>query len=482
MNSNHPRAGHAIVIGASIAGLAAARVLSDRFETVTVLERGPHPDGPDPRKAVPQARHIHVVLEAAVLTLRAWFPGIIDEMVADGARLVDMGSAAAWFHCGGWKPRFRSDIESILCTRGLVEHHLRRRVAALPNVQIRYETAAAELTTGGAGATSGAPSRARDVHPSRSRVTGVRLTGPAGDETLAADLVVDAAGRGTRAPRWLEALGYGAPPEERVEIDLAYTSALFEPPPAFSADWKILILYSRAPDAWRAGFVNCVEGGRWIVSLSGYFGDHAPLDLPGFLEFARSLPRPELHEAVRNATPLGPLTTHKVPNSRWFHYEKMDRLPDGYVVLGDSVCALNPIYGQGMTVSFLGAQALGRCLDASGPGHSGLPLAFQKKLVEVIAMPWLLSTTMDLAYPRATGKRAPGLSALQWGFANLIDLSSVDESVCRPFYEVLHMRKGIEALVRPGVVLPLVAQGVKSLFLPLAARVNGGDIPPAPAR
>ena len=153
------------------------------------------------------------------------------------------------------------------------------------------------------------------------------MEGPDGERVLEGDLVVDASGRGSRAPQWLEALGYGRPDEEQVGIDLGYTSRFYERPAGFD-DWKILVLNGRPPEAKRSGFISNVEGGRSMVrSLNGYFGDHPPTDEAGFLEFARGLPTPDIHEYIRNAKPLTQPVTHRIPTSRWLHYERMRACP-----------------------------------------------------------------------------------------------------------------------------------------------------------
>jgi 2-polyprenyl-6-methoxyphenol hydroxylase-like FAD-dependent oxidoreductase len=460
--------GQAVVIGGSIAGLLSARVLSEHFEKVLVLERDAHPNAPETSKGTPQGRHIHAVLEAGRKTLDELFPGMVEEMVREGADLIDMGQESAWFHSGSWKARQLSGIHSILSSRPFLEWKVRCRVRALPNVELREGYNVEQLLTDAA----------------RGRVTGVRVKGPGGEETLEAALVVDASGRGSRAPQWLEALGYGQPEEEQVGIDLGYTSRFYERPPDDQRDWKILAVYARAPESWRSGFVSNVEGKRWIVSLNGYFGDHPPTTEEGFLEFARSLPTPDIYESIRNAKPLTPPVSYKIQASRWLHFERMPRFLEGFVVLGDAVCAFNPIYGQGMTVISLSAKLLGECVaeqTRTAPGEvRGLARSFQKKLGKLIGVSWFLATTMDLRYPRARGRRPPGLGLVQWSVGNLIDMTSRDAEACFQFYRVLHMRDGLEVLLQPKLVASLLAYSLKSLFVPLHERANVGAMPPAP--
>jgi 2-polyprenyl-6-methoxyphenol hydroxylase-like FAD-dependent oxidoreductase len=457
---------HAVVIGGSIAGLVCARVLSDHFARVTVIERDPRPTGPDSRKGAPQMRHVHALLEAASRGLEELFPGFIADLRGDGAVAVDAGAGAASHQYGGWRPRFHVGIDFILCSRPLVEWHLRRRIDALPNVTVRHEHTVEDLL----------------MDARRERVTGVLVEGPTGEERIVADLVLDAAGRGTRVPRWLDALGYGRPEEQEVGIDLAYVSRLYERPSDFRGDWAGLVVLPRAPGR-RGVFILGVEGGRWLVSMTGMFGDHCPPDPDGFLEFARSLDVPDAHAALAQAKPLTDPVTHKIPSSRWYHYETMKRFPEHLLLVGDSVCSLNPLYGQGITVSIQSALTLRAELSRRPPGPAslrGLSTSFQKKLARLVGMSWALSTTMDLRYPEATGKRPPGIGALQWTFANLLDLTSTNQKACRIFYELMHMRRGPEGLLHPDLLLPLIAYCAKSPFIPFERRVNRGPMPAAP--
>jgi 2-polyprenyl-6-methoxyphenol hydroxylase-like FAD-dependent oxidoreductase len=453
------------VIGGSVAGLVAARILSDHFARVTVVERDPRPEGPHARKGAPQMRHVHALLDAAARGLEEMFPGFIEELRSAGALTVDAASGSASHQYGAWKPRFKAGFDFLFASRPLIEWQIRRRVQQLPSVQILYERAVEELI----------------ASTSRDRVTGVRVRGAEGEAAISADLVVDAAGRGTRVPRWLEALGYGRPEEQEVGIDLAYVSRLYERPKDFAGDWSGLVVAPRSPGR-RGCFLLDVEGGRWLASMTGLFGDHCPMHEEGFLEFARSLPVPDVYEALKAAAPLSETAMYKIPSSRWFHYEKMKRLPDGLVMIGDSVCVLNPLYGQGITVTIQSARELAVALDERSQKRDlgGLPRAFQKRLAGVVGMSWMVSTIMDLASPEAKGERPPGIGALQWIFSNLIDMTSRDEKACKIFYDVLHARRGPGALLLPDMLFPLVAHCVKSPFLPLEARINTGPIPRAP--
>lgn len=464
--SNRRLGAHAVVIGGSISGLVCARILSDYFSKVTVIERDPRPDGPEPRKGAPQMRHAHLLLEGANAPLRQWYPGIIEELVAAGALLLDAGADAVLHHYGCWKPRFQSGIATIGCSRSFLEWHIRRRTEAISNIEILYEHVAEDLVS----------------NANRDSVTGLVVKGAGEEKTLSADLVVDAAGRGTRAPRWLEALGYERPFEQEVKVDLAYTSRIYERPDTVAGNWKALAVYSRLP-AQRGAFIFEIEGKRWLVSLPGYFKDHCPSDEEGFLAFAKSLPVPDVYEAIRNAKPLTEPVVHKVPSSRWFRYDRMKRFPARFLVVGDSVVSLNPLYGQGMLVSIQGLHEVSVLLEERAQGNQGLlglPLIAQKKIAATILPSWMLSTTMDLRSPKTIGDRPFGLGAAQRIFTDLIDMTSTNPEACQVFYEMVHMRRGMDALFDRRIFFPLIGYVIKSPFVPLEKRIRSRDMPPAP--
>ncbi len=468
MSSETRKFGQALIIGGSIAGLLSARVLSQHFEKVIVLERDTLPAGPEARKGAPQGHHIHALLEAGLRILDDLFPGMTREMESEGVERIDMARDAAWLQSGSWKARYEGDVESILVSRPFLESKVRGRVAALPNVELREGVSVEHLV----------------LDATNRRVVGVRVKGPEGEQELHGALVVDASGRGSRTPQWLELLGFGAVAQEQVRIDLGYTSRLYERPEGVDA-WKILVINGRAPDASRSGFISNVEGHRWIVSLNGYFGDHAPTHDAGFLEFARQLPTSHLYDCIRQARPLSAPVLHKISSSRWLHYERLARMPAGLVLVGDAVCSLNPVFGQGMTVAALGAKLLGEGLTRSRGAAEGPPAEmsrrFQKELGKVVGLCWMLTTTQDLAYPRAEGARKPGLKLLQWSFNNMIDLTSVDARACQRFYDVLHMRKGLEGLLDPVFARALLGYNLKSLVIPRAQRANLDTLPPHPS-
>ena len=340
-----PRRQHAVVVGGSVAGMLAARVLSDHFDAVTLLERDRFPESPAARKGLPQGRHAHGLLERGRVVMERFLPGLTGELVRAGAEPLDWTQDAAWMSPYGWYVRFPGDLLLLASTRDLIDWGVRRRVAALPNVRIQQGADVAGLILGpGDGA----------------RVAGVQLRSRAADaevdhggSELAADLVVVADGRNSRLPDWLTALGYEPLEETVVNSFQGYASRFYRRPAEFVSDWKALYIQQAPPADPRGGIVIPVEEGRWLVSLVGGDGDYPPTDEAGFLAFARSLRSPALYEAIVGADPLTSIAGQRATENRLRHCDRLGRFPDGVVAVGDAACAFNPVYAQGMTAAAL---------------------------------------------------------------------------------------------------------------------------------
>ncbi|HZU34928.1 MAG TPA: FAD-dependent monooxygenase [Gemmataceae bacterium] len=442
-NSNSRR--HAVVIGGSMAGVLAARILADHFERVTVVERDRYPQGPAARKGAPQARHVHVLLTRGQRILEQLFPGLADDLTAAGAPVVDAAQDVAWLTPAGWAIRFPSDLTLWSASRELLEWAVRRRVMGLPNVQFLEECDVAGLLPDAAGQGVAGVALRR-----RRPAAGEKMEGE-----FTADLVVDASGRGSHAPQWLGALGYSAPEETVVNSCLGYASRVYQVPDCPPEGWKALYLQSKAPSGTRSGLLLEVEGKRWMVTLSGRGGDYPPTDDAGFVEFTRSLPSPMLYEAIRDAKPLTPISGYRATENRLRHYERLARWPEGFVVLGDAACAFNPVYGQGMSTAAAGAMTLDQCLRR--PEKKGLAKRFQRELAAVNAIPWLLATGEDYRYPTTTGGRAGWLARLQQKYVDwVVQLSTEDSAVRLQFLKVLHLIETPQTLFRPSIVLKLL--------------------------
>ena len=444
---------HAVVIGASMAGLLAARVLSEHFDQVTIIERDQLPEQVEPRKGVPQGQHAHILLMKGETILRELFPDLYATFAQDGA--VPLTSAdVRWYDFGVWKAPSPDPIKSYCGSRPFLEQHVRRFLTARANVRFIDGCEVNRLCT----------------NENHTRVTGVSLVHrrtERHEEDLAADLVVDASGRGSRAPQWLMSLGYDRVKETSVKVDVGYATRIYRRPSNLPLDWKLLIIYPTPPYEKRGGLVFPIEDDCWMVSLSGRLRDYPPADEEGFLEYARSLPEPTLYEAIKEAEPVTPIVTYKYAVNRWRHYERMARLPEGFVILGDAVCNFNPVYGQGMSVAALEAKVLDVCLrDQQGRGTrndlAGFPQQFQQAIVKAVKVPWMLATGEDFRYPETEGKRPPGMDLLHWYTRRVNELTASNPMIAGRFYQVLHLLKPPSLLFSPRVVNAVLRNEIAS--------------------
>lgn len=252
-------------------------------------------------------------------------------------------------------------------------------------------------------------------------------------------------------------LGYDVPRETVINAALGYASRVYRRSSAESRPWRCVYLQASPPWSLRGGLLFPIEGDRWIVSLTGGGVDVPPTDEAGFMEFARSLPSPEIADAITDAEPVSPVAGYRATENRWRHYEQMSRRPEGFAVMGDAVCTFNPVYGQGMTVAGLAALTLRACLreqgeHADGHGFAGFAKRFQSKLAAVNKGPWILATGQDLRYPNTEGARPGVVTRLMHRYLDrFIARATHDVRLRRHFLEVLHMTEPVGALLQPGV-------------------------------
>jgi 2-polyprenyl-6-methoxyphenol hydroxylase-like FAD-dependent oxidoreductase len=434
--TQHKVGQHAIVIGGSMGGLLTARALADHFERVTVLERDAFPEGPQPRKGVPQGRHSHALLAAGFRIIEGYFPGIKDDLVRDGALYGDIIDDSTWYQFGGYKARFQSGLFGLLMSRPLLEWHVGRRVRGLGNVSVLDRCGVQGL-------------RAHD-----GRVNAVLLERNGIQETMQADLIVDASGRGSRAPTWLEALGYARPEESQVKVNVGYVTRQYRRAPGRPRTTATLCI-PQAPHQKRFGVALAIEDDRWTVSVGGWLGDHAPTDEAGLLEFARNLPMPEIYEIIRDAEPLTEIEPYKYHSSQRRHFERLRRFPEGFLVTGDAMASFNPTYGQGMTVAALEAQALAACLTERGT-LEGLWRRFFKRASIVVDIPWTIAVGEDLRFPEVEGPRDAKQCLINWYVAKVHLASHRDEVVCKAFQEVAQLLKPPPSLFAPQIVARVI--------------------------
>jgi 2-polyprenyl-6-methoxyphenol hydroxylase-like FAD-dependent oxidoreductase len=432
----------ALVIGAGIAGLCAARTLSDRFERVVVLDRDELPDAAVPRRGVTQGGHGHVLLVAGQRALGELFDGLMDELVAAGGVRFDPGMELSFYRFGSIWPREPSDLRLVTFSRPLLELAIRRRVEALPNVSIRDSVSVAAL--------EGAD----------GRVSGARLDG---DELIETDLILDCTGRGARSNHWLAALGFPAPRTSEVKVGVGYATRFYRRSPGDLTEGSAVFCLPSPPAEKRAGLALPVEGDRWLISLGGWHDDF-PRDVQAFEQHARELPHPGIARLLELCEPVTELSVVHYPTSRRRYFEELSELPGGYLALGDAICSFNPIYGQGMTCAALEAVELGSLLDETGSAapDSQLSARYYQQAAKIVATPWQFATGGDFSYPETGGERPRGVR-LKNAYAKRIQLASiVDPEVRRTFTSVQHLITPPAALMKPAMVLRVLRSARKA--------------------
>ncbi|MET7696540.1 FAD-dependent monooxygenase [Streptomyces sp. NPDC005485] len=431
----------AVVVGGGMAGMLATAALS-AYADVTVVERDVLPAGPEPRKGLPQARHVHVVWSGGALAMEDLLPGLIDGWLAAGARRIPLPTGLVSMQPRGWFRRWPEMQFMIACSRDLLDWVVRERVVKDPRVTVLQRT---ELLA---------------LEGDHARVTGVRVRTPEGEERLLeADLVVDASGRGSRASAWLEALGVPRAPLDEVDSGLTYSSRIFRAP-AGTEDFPLVNVQSDAsvPVPGCTTTIEPIEGGRWLVTLSGTRGGEPTGSVDDFEAFARgSVRHPVVGELIAHAEPLSdPVVTRSTVNRRRF-FEKVDAWPEGFVAIGDSVATYNPVYGHGLTVAAQGAVALREHVAEYGAAAPGLARRIQRAVARPVATAWQFATSTDILYPGAIGK-PPGLASKLLGhYVNRLMLAATGRPlVAKAFFDVVTLSKPVATLAKPAIVIAVL--------------------------
>ncbi len=454
--SSHPRnpSKWAIVIGASVAGLLAARVLADHFERVVLIERDRLEDGPAPRKGTPQVLHAHGLLARGREVIEQLLPGFTEALQAQGAVVGDIAHDVAFGVARRRFARTHCGHLGVFASRPLIEAELRRRVLAIANVYLLAEVDVIAPEWNAAGdAVCGVRARSR--------------TDGSAAPSLRADLVVDCSGRASHSPRWLAERGFAPPAEERVPVDLQYLSAYFRRDPASgihvhgaisaasSAQPRGGVILAQEPDA--------LGRARWVLTLGGYAGDHPQPTLKGLRDRAREIGMAEMVALAEHGEMIGGLLHYRHRHSVRRHYEKLERFPAGYLVMGDAIASFTPSYGQGMTVAACEALALRDAL-ADADGQALLHRRFFGAASRIVDTPWQLSVGGDLALPMVPGPRPLASRAVNAWVAAVQRAAADDPQVAIAFMKVMHMLDAPASLFAPGLVWRVVRSAAARIF------------------
>ncbi|MFF2848521.1 FAD-dependent oxidoreductase [Streptomyces sp. NPDC058001] len=464
------RRGTAIVIGGGMTGMLAAAVLADHAE-VTVIERDVLPDGPAPRKGLPQARHAHLLWSGGAKAIEHLLPGVLDRLVAHGARRVPiMSGMVSKAPSGQWFRRFNhAHHVNVVCSRDLLDDTIRAEVLSRKGVTLRERTEPVALT-GTAGRVTGVRVRpvggdlGKDGNQSRDQGQDQGRNQGA-EESLTADLVIDASGRGSRAPHWLAELGHPPVHERVVDAGVRYASRIYEAPASAGDNFPIVNVQAdpRQPPG-RGGVILPIEDGpsesgasktrRWLVTLSGTRGGEPTGDNDDFVPFTRSLPHRVIADLLADAHPLTDVvTTRSTANIRRY-YEKMTDWPAGFAVLGDAVAGYNPVYGHGLTAAAQSAVALQDVLREHGPDGPGTARRIQRAAARPVGRAWDLAVGQDIFYPGASEQPPTPLEKVFATFIDrAVDTGARNPHALRALLDVMSMERPPTRLLRPDMVL-----------------------------
>jgi 2-polyprenyl-6-methoxyphenol hydroxylase-like FAD-dependent oxidoreductase len=430
----------AVIIGGGISGKLAARVLSDFFQEVIIIERDPEPQGPFPRKGAPQGEHVHALLLAGATGLEELFPGISDKFNASGAIKINSTHDLAWFHHGVWKLRFAGDYTTILQTRPHLEWHIEQYIKSISNVNIQYGQTVQKYL----------------YNEVEKRIIGVEIIGGSNSKrTITADLVVDASGASSLSSKWLEKRGVHIP-REQVKIDLCYFTKTVQLPENENRDWSIKLIYPNPPHEKIGGVLSKVEGNRYIVTFMGYHNEINEKKIlksdNDFFEIAKKLPKPDIYHELKDATVFSDTSVYRVPKITWRRFDKVKNLPNGLLLMGDTVCRIDPFFGQGMSIAVLEALELKKMLANQTQTNPKMIESFHRQTVKIISPIWNMVITEDFRYPATIGKKPAGLSIQQWYAKNIFLLSSKNQDIYNSFIKVMNLLRPTSTLMHPRII------------------------------
>jgi 2-polyprenyl-6-methoxyphenol hydroxylase-like FAD-dependent oxidoreductase len=431
----------AVVVGAGMAGLTAARSLADFFERVIILENDALPNEAAHRPGTPQSRHLHGLLAGGLQALSRLFPGFEDSLSRTGAVRLRMGYDYR-LERPGYDPFPQRDlgVSVFSMTRPLLEFTVRKRLGEFRNIELRESCRAQEFIPA----------------PDNGAVTAVRCrNSDRGSETLPADLVIDASGHGGLTLTLLRSMGWPLPEETSIGVDIGYATAVFDVPEDAPPDWMGAATLPSYPDNKRAGLILPVESKLWILTLGGRYDEKPPADWDGFLTFARRLRTPTVHNAIRRAKPSSEIAQFGFKASCWRHFERLEKFPRALLPFGDAICRFNPIYGQGMSVAALEAVALHRLLtarSAESDGDEKLAREFFAEAEKLIDTPWSAAAIPDFIDPRTEGQRPSDFENSLKFSAALLKLAAEDAAVHKLFIEVQSLLKPRSAYRDPELV------------------------------
>lgn len=464
--------GTAVIVGGSVAGIATAKVLSERFDRVIVLEQDSQHDRREGRPGAAQGHHLHHLLIAGQQEAERIFPGIVDDMVREGAFKVDMARNYQLRLAGSWKKRCDSDIEIVCAGRPLIEWCLRRRLDEIPNIDFRYGTEMQDLV----------------YDAQHNAVIGVAVNGDDGLEVIPAEFVVDASGKNTRLPEFLERVGVGAPELEEDILNCFYSSMLHHVPPERRWDDKVMVIcYAYRPHEQTYAAQYYIDQSRSILltSLIEYNCYTPPRNPAEFARFAKRMQSPVVFENIEGLEPASPVYNFRSPRMQRYRYENLARPPAGLVAIGDAYTSTDPVAGLGMTITLQEVARLRDLLDKYRAADPALPRRYYRAVSRIADGAWFVVREQTLRFDwvrDVESKRPFYFRALNWYMDRLTELVHDDLDAYRTFLSVIHMVKSPLAMLTPSMVARVLGKWAATRLRGKRTLIQRNyRTPPAPA-
>lgn len=463
----------AVVLGGSVAGLCAAGALAPHFDEVLVLERDELPADAEHRRGVPQSKHPHFLLNSGRRAINELFPGFEEALVSAGGLHLMPSMDAAYLEGTGWSSRKQSSMTMVYSSRILIERVLRDKVREVRNVAIREGVSVRGIETADGGT-------------ARGRVTGVVFsTATGGEERIDADLVIDAMGRGSSVSDWLVAAGWPETPVQTLDAKVTYTSRWYDLPAPEDRPpswwWQHLVIMPSQEKGEHPPehefLVNFfpIEGSRTIACM-GSWGIAMPRTPEDFEASAKRVRTPLFATAMAACEPISDVHRTRSTGNKWRRYDQLPEVPAGIAFIGDSICAFNPFYAQGISSAAGSALTLKAHLEqASATGQRLDQPFFQRFLTEQrnwLKVPWGMAMARDRGYECATGTETlPAwqrkiLASMTWPAFNLITGAAREDAVVdEHFARVFNLDESLADMMRsPRVLAGLLRFKVNSLF------------------
>ncbi|PGT19745.1 NAD(P)/FAD-dependent oxidoreductase [Bacillus cereus] len=431
----------AIVIGGSMAGKLAAKVLSNTFEEVIILEAGEKWDGISHRKRVPQSNHPHVLLKGGEEALEELFPNITNELIKSGSIVNNFTLDLKWHQFGLWKQPFKGEIHMIQQSRALLESHIQKRIEQVSNVITKYDMSVEELL----------------VDEKLNKVYGINAkclkTGM--KEEFHADIVVDASGFGSKSIKWLQAYNIEVI-EEKVRIDLFYATRLFKLKENEELDCCNILMSPSFPENPYGVLIQTIEDNRYFVTFSGYANEKAPQTDEEFYNFAENLLIPNVTDFLNRADAITDIKTYKIPYQVRRRFDLVNNLPEGFLVIGDAQCRFDPVFGQGVSVAAMEAYQLQLLLQGRTKLDKTFTQQFYKKAANIIETPWDMTTTEISRHPKLKRELTSKQKFQLWYTKQIYRLSASDSDVYIRLVRVMNLIRSPFHLFHPKVLLTVL--------------------------